>query len=270
MVLRTSAKRRGFTLIELLVVIAIIAILTALLLPALSRAKQAAYDTTCKSNLRQLGLALANYVSEVGVYPLYVYGFAGVPGDTWWQDELAPYCGANWSAQLLYGRADAKSRLHLCPSYARVCRPDGLWSIFFHQFGPYGYNWFGPPLGTNQTLGFGLGGRLANGFGGAVRESEVVHPSRMVAIGDSPLVSDGTWVEGQSDLNGFWPYYASHMDSPPAWAQVAQRAADHRHNGRSNVVFCDGHVVSLAAKNLFDASDDSVLSLWAKDGLPHH
>ena len=96
---------RGFTLIELLVVIAIIAVLIALLLPAVQAAREAARRAQCVNNLKQIGLAVANYESALGALPMTL-ALAGtgntVAYDTGWsaQARILPYIegGALFSA----------------------------------------------------------------------------------------------------------------------------------------------------------------------------
>lgn len=93
-------RQRGFTLIELLVVIAIIAILIALLLPAVQQAREAARRTQCKNNMKQIGLALHNYLDVHSVFPpSFVSDIStrDTPGGQWSvQARILPYLdGAN-------------------------------------------------------------------------------------------------------------------------------------------------------------------------------
>ena len=142
-------SRRVFTLIELLLVIAVIAILAALLLPALNRAKTAADSTECKSNLRQWALGLQMYVDESQVYPAYETQRPEGGRPIFWNERLGRYAGTKPVRVLHGGWAAAAKTIEVCPSYAKM---DGA---FWPGLGSYGYNKAGYYRGAGQELGLG-------------------------------------------------------------------------------------------------------------------
>lgn len=114
------SRRRGFTLIELLVVIAIIAILIALLLPAVQQAREAARRSTCRNNLKQIGIALHNYHDTHQMLPpVVIAGDAPAnPGCAGW----IRHSGYSWRLMILpfvdqsplYNMVDMNVGLHGC------------------------------------------------------------------------------------------------------------------------------------------------------------
>ncbi len=264
---RGAGVATAFTLIELLVVIAIIAILAAMLLPALSRAKQKAYDTECKSNLRQWGLALQMFLADTQQYPA---GHA--------LSDLAPYVGEKLP-QETYGRVTPPLHsVYHCPSYDRLPGVYGFATVGSYSYNRWGVSAYGPG-GADVVPGLGLG---LNADDSPIREAQVLQPANMFALADSELVAANTNYANFHQVVGIVFAYEDMtlMQIPVGRAPptitlnaypigLADGFYQRRHSTKFNVLFCDGHLETLRISELFTTLSDDVLRRWNNDNQPH-
>jgi prepilin-type N-terminal cleavage/methylation domain-containing protein/prepilin-type processing-associated H-X9-DG protein len=293
---------RGFTLIELLVVITVIAVLAGLLLPALSRAKEEGRTAVCRGNLQQLGIALSLYIGDFAAYPTdspfsvrWGTGISYGPGQI--DHDSEQYAGIHWWYRMIpYVRdrlwwdfwnepngplqipqyRDAGRGIYSCPSLAHA---QGAWS---HKVNSYGYNWIGLTQNWWQKPPLGLGGHYPTNAPydpyRATGESEVLFPSEMVAIGDSDVwAASSPCFVNCSEMNpaSLAPSIlagTAQKSAPPATSgqvQAWEAGIKRRHNGRWQIVFCDGHVDGLKTGQLYDFRQVEVRQRWNKDHEPH-
>jgi prepilin-type N-terminal cleavage/methylation domain-containing protein len=223
---RVLNRRPAFTLVELLVVLAVIALLTAIMFPALAAARGKAWQAACASNLRQLALANALYAEDNdGYYAPAAQGLFESDSRRWFgvrgpdgrfeprDGPLVPY--------LRDGGA-----LRRCPAFQTV--------IGFDQgTGGYVYNYLAVG-GRVWRMGY-----TPEAFDQGMREVELPRPAETAMFADGAL-----------DLGAGLAEYGF-MSPPPALAARIQGAAildpaiHFRHHDHANVVFADGHVRAL-------------------------
>lgn len=276
---RQSSHFAGFTLVELLVVIGIIALLIAILLPTLTRARESAKTVASLSNLRQLGTGLVMYVNEnKGAYPAGASIAETDKPRMRWADYIFPYMKNTEVYMSPHLTEDDRQRMK--KPFAHTC-DQATGAVIAGKtiyFGGYGYNY--QYLGNGRQPG---GIRPFHARAGMIRKS-----AQTIAIADTNgsmnggtafLTDEGVYIidpplgsfdrgsigsRKSSATPGAGQAYYSGGSDGDATRRATPAARSH---GKVNAVFCDGHAESLDAKALDDSDGNGTVDNGYWNGI---
>ncbi len=252
--------QKGFTLIELLVVIAIIALLMAILMPALQRVRKQARGVACQSNLRQWGTIFAMYTNDnEGYFPERKSG-----GDAYgrWMDSMREYYITT-------------EDIRCCPVAIKIANPDMTQPI----------DWWGSTfISWGKVPGWDAGGQRTVGYYGSYGVNGFIY----VPVGDNVYgkATHRFWrtinVKGGNNIPMFldcyfWCGWPDDDDTPPEYdghqlrpdENAMNRFCLNRHDGNTNAVFMDYHVQKVGLKQLWTlkwSRDFNPVNPWTKAG----